>query len=192
MIGVLQGVVHSKKLDGIVLMVSGVGYLVFTPLNYLSKIKVNDKIFLNIHTHVREDQLNLYGFSSVTELELFELLLNISGIGPKSALSIVNRGVDGVSRAVIQADVTFFTSIPRLGTKNAQKIIIELKTKLGSIRELELTGTDTGETQDVIDALVSVGFTKVEALTAIKNLPESAVTVEDKIKSSLKMLGKNR
>lgn len=190
MIGILQGQVKIKNKDNLILMVSGVGYIVFTPQRLLNQVKPAADLLLFTHTHVREDQLSLFGFATAAELELFELLLSVSGIGPKTALAIVEREAQFVRQAVVTADVAFFTSIPRLGTKNAQKVIIELKSKLGSLTELDLTGKPIGETQTVLDSLVSMGFSKTEAVTAIQKIPIGLVTVEEKIKSALKLLGK--
>src|SRR3989344_6793479 len=122
MIGALRGIVHFKRFDRMILMVNGIGYVVYPPNELLSTIKLGETLEVYIHTHVREDSLQLFGFATSRELELFELLLGVSGIGPKTALAIVNRGADQVYQALSGADVTFFTTIPRLGTKNAQKI----------------------------------------------------------------------
>lgn len=190
MIGVLEGKVGLKKWDSFILMVGGVGYLIFPTVKLLSQINLDDSLTLYTHTHVREDALSLFGFPTLPELELFELLLSVSGVGPKTALTIVDRGVNHVQHAVSRADVSFFTSIPRLGTKNAQKVIIELKSKLGSLVELDLQGKMTGETQELEEMLTTVGFSKSEALAALKQLPHHAVTIEDKVREALKILGK--
>ena len=145
------------------------------------------EVELYIYTHVREDVLDLYGFSQKDELELFQLLLNVSGVGPKSALIIIDRGVVAVRQAIVSTDVSFFTSIPRIGKKNAQKIILELKGKLGSLAELDLEDIG-GQTQEVIEALQTVGFSKSEALEAVRNLPGDVETIEDKIRYALKQM----
>lgn len=172
------------------MMVGGVGYVIFPPLKLLARIHQGDSLTLYIHTHVREDNLSLFGFATLEELELFELLLSVSGIGPKTALTVVDRGVDHVRQAVAAADVSFFTMIPRLGTKNAQKVIIELKSKFGSLAELDLSDSAAGETQELVETLTTVGFSKAEALSALKALPSHAVTVEEKVRAALKLLGK--
>ena len=115
----------------------------------------------------------------------------MSGIGPKTALLVVNRGVDHIRQAISQADVEFFTSVPRLGKKNAQKIIIELKSKIGSITDLDLSSFETGETKALLEALLSMGFVKSEALDAIKKLPPHTESLEAKIRFALKLLGRS-
>lgn len=184
MIGALTGTLLSSR-NPLIVMVGGVGYRVSVPDKLVSSLGTTRDITLFIHTHVREDALDLYGFLTEEELILFELLLTVSGIGPRTALSIVDRGVAQTKKAVTTADVTFFTTIPRLGTKNAQKIIIELKTKLGSVAELDLAG---GDTKDILDALTGMGFGKSEAMDAIKQLDPNLPNVEEKIRQALKLL----
>lgn len=192
MIGALAGVVLYKKGEAIVLLTGGVGYLVYVPKNILEKLHQDDKIQLYIHTHVREDSLSLFGFKNREELKLFELLISVSGIGPKTALLVVDQGVSQVERAVASADVDFFSSIPRLGRKNSQKIIIELKSKLGVFSNLNLKSLDENETQDLFEVLTGFGFTRAEIIKAYKQIPENAKTVEDKIREALKILGSKR
>lgn len=176
--------------DALVIDVSGVGYRVIVPPRVLSHTGKQDSVRLWIHTHVREDMLDLFGFLTQEELAFFKTLLTISGIGPRTALGVMNFDVSEIKKAVIKGDVDFFSLVPRLGKKNAQKIIIELRPKLGSLGELDLTGEVSGETQDVIAALTAMGFTVAEARTAISRLPKEVASVEQKIKESLRYLGK--
>lgn len=191
MIGALRGVV-DKITNPVILMVGGVGYRVTVSDHVMHEVKPGVPIILHIHTHVRDDALDLYGFLSQDELSLFLLLISVSGIGPRTAITIVNRGVTAVNQAIITADVSFFTSIPRLGKKNAQKIIIELKTKLGNLEELDLLADDNGQTGDVLEALESMGFAKKEAIEAIKQIKSGDETVENKIRLALKYLNKRQ
>lgn len=189
MIGALEGTVLSKTSEKLLLMVGGVGYQVLMHPDTLSSLHQGDKLTLFIHTHVREDALQLFGFKTLEELELFTLLLGVSGVGPKTALLVMGRGVKPVKHAIQHADVTFFTSIPRLGTKNAQKVIIELKSKLGSLKELDLHDDSSDETQEITEALGSMGFSKAEALKALRKMPDKLTSLEEKIKFSIKLLG---
>lgn len=189
MIGALTGTVFSKKPDSIILMVGGVGYLIYPPATLHEKTKIGVELTLYTHTHVREDALSLFGFTSVEEMSLFELLLSVSGIGPKTALSIVDRGVAAVRKAVGQADVGFFTSVPRLGTRGAQKVIIELKPKLGSVTELNLDA-DSGDSQTLVEALTNLGFTRVEAKNVLPDIPPEVISLEEKIRLAVNLLGK--
>lgn len=182
MISYLKGTVHHKDPDSMTLLVGGVGYLVNVTKNTINK--ASSDLELHVHTHVREDALDLYGFTSHEELVLFKLLINVSGIGPKTALLVIDRGVKEVKQAIVSADEGFFTLVPRLGKKNAQKIIIELKTKLGGMVDLDLSET-TG-TSDVVDALLAMGFSKMEAIEAVRKIPAEVTTLEEKVKWALK------
>lgn len=190
MIGRLTGIIDSHIHNPLIIDVHGVGYVVHIPERHLAGIKPGRRHTLFIHSHIREDAFDLYGFASERELVLFELLLTVSGVGPKTALAVTDRGVDAVENAVRKSDVDFFTTIPRLGTKNAQKIIIELKSKLGSSKMLDLTGAESGETKQVIDALTTMGFDRQEIRETLKKLDTKDVTIEQKIRHALKLLGK--
>jgi len=189
MIGRLSGTIVTENKNPLIIDVSGVGYRVFVPTNALSKLPVGTKQVLSIYTSVKDDAIDLFGFLTPEEIDIFELLLTVSGIGPKTALLVVNRGVTPVTRAIMDTDVDFFTTIPRLGRKNAQKIIIELKTKMGSLKELDLMGNESSETKDIIEALVSMGFDKKEISATLAKM-DSNDTAEEKIKKAIKHLGK--
>ncbi|OGG27760.1 Holliday junction DNA helicase RuvA [Candidatus Gottesmanbacteria bacterium RIFCSPLOWO2_01_FULL_48_11] len=190
MIGMLTGTIAKSERNPIVLDVHGVGYAVSVPAKLLSHLTHDSKQIFHVYTHVADDALDLYGFPSEEELFLFKLLLSVSGIGPRTALAVVDHGVREVRRAVTTSDVEFFTTIPRLGRKNAQKIIIELKSKLGSTKELDLTGDADGETKQLLEALTGMGFARSEAISAIKKLDAADKTLEQKFRHALKLLGK--
>lgn len=191
MIAALRGKILIKDTQYCILDVAGVGYKVYLSSAVLSKIAKDQTVQLFTYNHVREDMLDLYGFMEFAELKLFELLIGVSGIGPKTVLNIFAIGSkDDIVNAIMRADDSFFTGVPRLGKKNAQKIIIELKGKLGSTAELELS-EDGGDNQDVILALQSFGFSRAEAQEAVRSLDQKAeLTAEEKVKLALKYLGK--
>ena len=188
MIGQLTGKPISQNQNYLILDVRGVGYKIFTPPTLHQQLLKLDKATLFIHTHVRDDTLDLYGFKDLENLKLFQLLINISGIGPKIAIALMDKGAESISSAVAKADVDFFTSIPRLGKKNAQKIIIELKPKLGDINDLDLLG-ESSETVEVIEALITLGFNKNKAKIALKKATNLNDSIEEKIKKTIKYLG---
>ena len=189
MIGFLSGTIHSKSANQIILLTGGVGYLVTVPPNYLNILKVPEQTELFIYTHIREDAFDLYGFFTHDELGLFKLVLTVSGIGPKTALLVTDKGVGKVEQAIKNADTDFFTTVPRLGRKNAQKIIIELKNRLGGLKDLDLTSESEENTQ-AISALRNMGYSRSEALQAIQAVPLSEETLEQKISYALRSLGK--
>ena len=186
MIARLTGKPERLSPDSIIIDVNGVGYKVFVTAALLFG---EDNISLFIHTHVREDSLDLYGFLKMEELQLFKLLINVSGIGPRTGLLVLNHGTEAITAAVAKADVDFFTGISRLGKKNAQKIIIELKPKLGDLTALDLTG-ENSETKEAITALVSLGFKPKEAREALRQAGEG--DIDTRIKTALKNLGKRK
>jgi holliday junction DNA helicase RuvA len=190
MIGLLTGTIVYKTNTSIILDVSGVGYKVLLPESILTTLTLSDRKTFFIYTHVREEALDLYGFSSQEDLKLFEYLIGVSGVGPKSALGIFSVGNrSDIVKAIATGDVDFFTTVPRLGKKNAQKIIIELKSKIGSKEDLDLS-EGAGENSDVIQALQGFGFTQREAQSALIALDGKAKTPEEQIRLALKYLGK--
>lgn len=191
MIGFLSGLLHSKLTDSIILLVGGVGYRVIVTQNTLNVLLVQQQLELYIYTHVKQDAIDLYGFKSQPELDFFKLVLGVSGIGPKTALLVIDRGVASIKEAIIKADTDFFSTIPRLGQKNAQRIIIDLKTKLGGITDLDLNREST-QIMDVVEALQSMGYSRQEALIVVKSVPEGETSLEQKITFVLKQIGKTK
>ncbi len=191
MIGFLNGTVELQDNASVIINVGGVGYKVLVPPKLLTDgFLENESLKLYTYTHVREEALELYGFLDRRDLRLFEQLISVSGVGPKTALGVFALGgADEIETAIVTGNVDFFTPVPRLGKKNAQKIIIELKNKLGSKIELDLSEKDTKENKDVIDALKSFGFTAKEAAEVIKQLPKE-LTTEEKVRNALKLLAK--
>ncbi|MBU4016677.1 Holliday junction branch migration protein RuvA [Patescibacteria group bacterium] len=191
MIGTLKGTIEYREDPYLIIDVNGVGYRVLVSASVLSKINgIGESLKLYTHTHVREDLLELYGFGEPQDLKLFQYLISVSGIGCKTALAIYSvGGRKEIIQAIVENDVTFFTSVPRLGKKNAQKIIIELKNKLGGEGDIDLS-QDGSETQEVISALKNFGFTPLEARGAIKALKGAGETVGEKVRLALKYLGK--
>lgn len=190
MISYLEGTIKHKVGNHLILLTNGVGYKVFVPIDIVTQTKLNQPLTLYTYTYVKEDALDLYGFPTSEDLQLFELLLTVSGIGPKTALAIFSNGkLTKIREAIVKGDVEFFTNIPRLGKKNAQKIIIELRSKLGSLGELDLIA-ESGETKEIVEALKSFGFTAIEAKEAIRAIKDVGGDISDKIRQALKYLGK--
>jgi Holliday junction DNA helicase RuvA len=190
MIGALRGKPQFSSSNSLILFTGGVGYKVFVNTKLLENLPENEDLLLYTHAYFREDTQELYGFLTREELFLFELMIDISGVGPKMALAVLERGEKEVREAVFLADVEFFTSIPRIGRKNAQKIIIELKGKLGSLTDLDLTGKVDSQTKEIIEALSGMGFKRSEVQVVLRQLPQGLETTEQKLKEALKRLGK--
>lgn len=192
MIGYLNGEIVASDDPFIVIDVGGVGYSVVASKDVLGKAIINSRLKLFIYTHVREDLIQLYGFLDFSDLKLFRSLISVSGIGPKTAMGIFAVGSRlSIIQAIINADVAFFESAPRLGRKNAQKIIIELKNKFGGAKEeVDLSEKDIKERNEIVSALTGFGFSKKEALDTLKTIKGEGKSVEEKIRLALKEIGK--
>lgn len=175
----------------IVLNVNSVGYKVFLSGSDLGKIQQNkDDVKVYTHLNVREDVLDLYGFLTEAELEFFELLITISGIGPKAALNIISTDAPSVvAGAILREDVGYLTKISGIGSKTAQKIILELKDKVSKL-SFKIESGGASPDMDAIDALVSLGWNAKEAREALRNIPREIVGVEARIREAMKLLGR--
>jgi Holliday junction DNA helicase RuvA len=163
-----------------VIDVNSVGYKVFCNSN---KININEEIKLFIHTVVREDAFELFGFINEIELGLFEKLINISGVGPRSALSIVNVGsIEDLTKAINDGNLGYLTAVGGVGKKTAEKIILELRGKVSDILENE------AKDNELVMALKSLGYTEKVAQDMAKNAVGN--TMQEKIKNALKQFSK--
>lgn len=191
MIGFLKGKIEILQRPFVLIDVNGVGYKVLVSESVYKKLTTNEKIKIFTYTYVREDALDFFGFLELEDLALFENLITVSGIGPKTALNIFSFGErKDIIEAIIKGDVSFFTSVPRLGTKNAQKIIIELKNKMGSDKQIDLSGKDFAENTEVIEALKGFGFTIAESQKALREIKGENLSLDQKIKMALKLIGR--
>lgn len=154
---------------------SGVGYRVYVGPKMFGQIlslsATGKDVELFIYSHIREDRFELYGVTGAGELKIMELLLSVSGLGPKMAITILDVGGQAVIEAVQQANLSFFTAMPRVGKKLAQKIIIELKNKVGGLAELDLTPKSQNY-QDVQEGLISLGFSEDQIEKVLRELAD--------------------
>ncbi len=191
MIAFLTGQPKMFK-DKLIVMVNGVGYGVTVGAKTFAASINEPEVNLYVHTHVREDALELFGFSHEEDRELFELLLSVSGVGPRTAVHIVDLGADRIIKAVQTADVSLFTTAPRVGKKLAQKIIIDLKSKLGSLQELNLGPRNQVE-QDVADALLALGFSDSDIHRSLLNVEMNEDSdVATVVKQAIKAIGSKK
>ncbi len=183
MIGYLRGTIINQDLKSIILDVSGVGYKIYTNSGGLDS-KKDTTVSFWVYTAVRENSIDLYGFTTKEELGFFELLITVSGIGPKSALSILSiASVSNLKNAIISGDTSHLVKVSGVGKKNAEKIVIELKDKLSMDGEVSYTSGDV----DVIEALKALGYGEKESREALKKISGGNSTSE-KIKKVLKLL----
>ena len=192
MIGSIRARLLEKNPPQILVETNGVGYEIDVPMSTLYNLPdIGAEVFLYTHYVVREDAELLFGFSTKAERSLFRLLIRISGIGPKIALSILS-GISAsiLAQAVSQAEPGLLTRIPGVGKKTAERIVLELKGKIDTVVGLADSQTPTsGAKADIISALVSLGYSEREALQAVKGLAAD-VTVNDGIREALKALSK--
>ena len=187
MIGTLNGTVRHKDLHYLVVDISGVGYKVLVTTETALDVTPSSPIFLWTHLVVRETSLELFGFLDKETLDIFELLITIPGIGPKSALSILNVATPSMLRqAVASEDTTYLTRVSGIGKKNAEKIVLELKDKLKITKEDQ--DLDMRSEGDALEALVSLGYSERDAREALKRVPKELVGASERVKAALKLL----
>jgi Holliday junction DNA helicase RuvA len=188
MIASLRGTVTARRGDGVVLDVGGVGYLLHATRAALRRCEAGGEVRLETHLHVREDALQLYGFADAGERELFELLLGVSGVGPKVALAIVSGSpADELRRAIALEDTARFEAIPGIGRKTAQRVVLELKEKLGPVSAAPAPAAGAPADGHLLarDALVELGFTIHEAEQALART-DAAAAPEERVRQALR------
>ncbi|OGN99403.1 MAG: Holliday junction DNA helicase RuvA [Chloroflexi bacterium RBG_13_51_18] len=191
MIASLYGKVESINSDAAIINVGGVGFRVYMPTTSLVNIgRQGDEVKVYTHMHVREDNITLYGFPTDDELWLFEVLLGVTGLGPKLSMAMLSALTpDQIRMAIATGSTDMLDMIPGIGKKVASRIILELKDKIGA--GLAITPTEeTRENTDVLAALTSLGYSPAEAVRAVANLPDDAkMKLEEKVKLALQYLG---
>ena len=188
MISHLRGQILLRGEDAVVLDVNGVGYRVRVPTPTLATLEAGAHVELFTHLQVSEDDLSLFGFLTEDELKLFQQLKSVSGIGPKAALAIMSSAAPNAIRAAIaQNNLDVLTSIPGIGKKKAQQIVLDIKDKI-RLDELELVEISPLD-QEVIATLVALGYSAAEAQRAARVVPSSEKLLEDRVRAALRYLG---
>lgn len=198
MIALVRGSLVYKSIDHVIIDVGGVGYRLFIPLSTFYALPENGEASLYTHTHVREDALLLYGFLTPEEKDLFVALIGISGIGPKLAINILSHiPVTDLKNAIAAGDIKRLSGLPGIGKKTSERLVLELKDKIGSVAEhltatesATLTDQSSGEvTSDVISALVNLGYKENQARKVLQSMELAPdVTMEEILKGALKVL----
>ncbi len=190
MISHLSGTTLFVRESHLVLDVRGVGYKVHCTARLLEHARTTGTLSLHVHTVVREDALELFGFVAAEELELFHMLIGISGIGPRSALGII--GLESVERlvsAIGHGDVGYLTKVSGVGKKSAEKIVLELRDKVASLH-LEGVAPVQNEDSDVLEALQALGYRIDDAREALRQVSTETTTQGARIKEALRMLSR--
>ncbi|MDD3711219.1 MAG: Holliday junction branch migration protein RuvA [Patescibacteria group bacterium] len=192
MISYLKGIISYKLKNTIIVEVNNIGYSVFVSENFFNELKVGQELQLFTHQYVREEALDLYGFKTLEELEFFELLISISGIGPKSALSVLAIAkLSDIKESIVRGDSHLLTKVSGIGKKIAERVVLELKDKLfkmGGDYDLSSGG---GFSADEIDALMVLGYSLPEAREALNQVDKDVVDSGQRIREALKKLSKN-
>jgi holliday junction DNA helicase RuvA len=189
MICYLKGNVLKKFEKTIFLENSGVGYKIKIPTKILNEITENNESEFFIHSHIREDAFDLYGFNTINELNFFETLLSVKGIGPKIALEIVNVDINSIKSAILNKDIGIISSIPGIGKKTAERIVLELKNKveiddISNLRPSQGLSNDISD--DIMEALLKMGFQRAKIIGTLSKLPDDFKSEEEIISYFLK------
>lgn len=192
MISYLKGKIINKGKSFVVLLVNNVGYRVFVNSVMYAELDVNDEAEIYIHQHVREDALDLYGFKSMEEMEFFELLLSISGIGPKSALGVLSvASVDDIKESIVSGDSVLLTKVSGIGKKTAERVVLELREKIGRLEGVgKRESGQASASGDEIDALMALGYSTMEARDALRGVDAGIKDSGKRIKEALRRLSK--
>lgn len=186
MFGHITGKIFDLKGTRAIVKAGGIGFIAHSTPSYLSKLKIGQEASFWTHTAVRENDVSLYGFETEEELRVFELLITVSGVGPKSGLAILSvAGVKSIAEAVGSGDTSFLTKVSGIGQKTSQKIVLELNGKLIGTTKGE---NRTSEDVDVFEALKSLGYRERDIQEVLKKLPKELNGTNEKIKHILKNL----
>lgn len=187
MIRHLRGtIIHTSDKD-IVLDVNGVGYHVFPTRNILLTAQLHSEISLWTHMAIRENAMDIFGFSDMQSLTFFEMLLGVSGIGPRSALGIIDIApIATVQKAIAHDDISYLTKVSGIGKRTAEKIVVELRNKLSELKTDDTAGMQSDH--EVLEALQALGYSLNEARNALQELPDDIVGTNERIKKALQYI----
>lgn len=191
MISFIRGKILNKRKSFIILEAHDVGYQVFLNPSFFAELTTGQSVELYTHQYIKEDALDLYGFRSLEELEMFELLLSISGVGPKSALGILAvANPEELKTSISRGDYSMLTKVSGVGKKTAERIVLELRDKIANI-EITPTagGTSIDSSGDEIDALISLGYSLQQAREALRAVDPKIVDSSERIREALKKMG---
>lgn len=199
MFAYIKGSLEQKSNNYVVIDVGGIGYKIFMATKAIEALgEIGEVVKVHTHYYVREDNISLYGFNTNEELRMFELLLQVSGIGAKSAIAMLSEiSPSSFALAVISDDISQLVKIPGIGKKTAARIVLELKDKLKTeeaitkTEEVKISITNEEETSEAIAALQVLGYTKREIEKALENVDTKNLQLEEIIKQGLKNLARN-
>lgn len=192
MISYLQGTVAKIEEESIIIESSNIGYGIFTSLNTIDNVNLNEEIKIHTHLYVREDKINLFGFLTEEELDMFEKLIKISGVGPKAAIAILSiSNMNTLKREIANENIDYLKKASGIGKKTAGKIILELKDKMDIIFDdsSEFDSSTAVSGSFVENALIQLGFNKMEIRKALSKVKSEGKQEDQVIKEALKIMG---
>lgn len=181
MLGYLSGTIVTTRRHAVILAAGGVGYLVAVSKQLLAKAKAGSKLALHIHTHQTSDTISLFGFVSETELEFFELLTSVNGVGPKTALEILETPREVIESAIVGNDTAAFKKISGVGPKTAGRIVLELRGQLTGDRNVTLPNESELDS-DAVEALTQLGYKNAQIQKTLAKLPKEITETEAIVK----------
>lgn len=193
MIAYLKGTVLKKIEKGIILDTGNVGYLVHPPAALLDSLKETQSIELFIHSNIREDAFDLYGFANYNDLTFFKTLLSVSGIGPKTGLEIMNSDIQKIKLAILNEDHGYIKKVPGIGEKTAKRMILELKSKI-EMEDISALGNSSSSKSgsssdphpDAMEALLRLGYQRQQVSKTLRGMPTEIIEAEEVITYFLK------
>lgn len=191
MLAYIKGIIIQKNTSYLVIETGGLGYRVFAPAEVLGRVSEGEEIELYTHQHVREDAIQLFGFSTVEELKLFEQLISVSGIGPKTGLAVFAEAkIEDIVSAIVNGDASILKRVSGIGARTAERIILELKNKVSSSAQLDKIKTieELGADADAVAALVSLGYSVNQARAALKKVSSEISDIGEKVRAALKQI----
>jgi Holliday junction DNA helicase RuvA len=190
MISYIKGVILTKEEGFVIVLNNDIGYKVFTIERDVARLSAGDTVEFFTYHYVREDEVRLYGFAVRQDQQMFELLFSVTGIGPKSAMGILNMAtVDSINTAISKGDISLLTKVSGVGKKTAERVVLELSSKM------KVFGEVTRETEglsDALEALMSLGYSRNEAFGALEKVPDDVADPAEKVRLALKSLGKKK
>jgi len=194
MIAFIRGKIIAKLTAAVILENHDIGYEIFVGENFLNELQNNQEVEIYLHHHVREEASDLYGFKTLADLEVFKLLLGVSGVGPKSALGVLSlASASDVSQAILRGDPNLLTKVAGIGKKTAERIVLELKSKISRAQASTLDGEASALNygSDEIDALMSLGYSLSEARSALGVISKEVTDSGERVKQALKTMKKS-
>lgn len=193
MIAFLRGILKEKGQDSVIVEVDGVGYELFLSANAIVQLpELNQEVKLCTYLYMRDDLIQLYGFTSPSEKEMFIQLISVSKIGPKSALAALSTfSADAIRKAIAMNDIELVSSIPGIGKKTAQRLVLELREKVRREKISVLSVEEDSKVQEVRNALINLGYSQAEANRALENTEVDSISAEELLKRTLHNLGKS-